>query len=114
MEIICFNNSAGQYGGECWSEFVAGTSATEKSEVVMYKKGLIVAVVAMILLAGCNTKKPVRFINGTDKGLNLDQQIVLLEGQFLLASDVWWRSGFTEPQPKETIKGKVVGWMKSL
>ncbi|MBD2862439.1 S26 family signal peptidase [Paenibacillus oceani] len=54
------------------------------------------------------------FINGTDQALNLDQQILLLEGQFLLASDVWWRSGFTEPQPKETIKGKVVGWMKSL
>lgn len=53
------------------------------------------------------------FINGTDKALNLDQQNALLEGHVILASDVWWRSGFSKPLPKEAIRGKVIGWMKS-
>jgi len=53
------------------------------------------------------------FINGTDKALNLERPIVLLQGQILLASDVWWRSGFSGPHLKESIRGKVIGWMKS-
>ncbi|GAA3409704.1 S26 family signal peptidase [Paenibacillus hodogayensis] len=53
------------------------------------------------------------FINGTDKALSMDKETVLLDGQYLLASDVWWRGGFTEPLPKDKITGRVIGWIKS-
>jgi signal peptidase I len=53
------------------------------------------------------------FINGTDKGLTLTKKVNVPKDHFIVAGDVWWRSGFYDtPIPKEKIRGKVVGWLK--